>query len=73
MATFVAIYRGATISDARLVTASSDPAVVAEVVARLLADELAERVDDPAVAHVAEGRRQALRVIAGELGEDGGR
>ena len=71
MQTFVAVYRGETISSARLVTASSDPALVAEVVARLLSTELAERTDDPVVARVADGRRQALRVIIGELDADG--
>ena len=71
MHTFIAVYRGETISEARLVTASSDPALVAEVVARLLSTELAERTDDPVVARVADGRRQALRVIIGELDADG--
>lgn len=71
MPTFVAVYRGPTISEARLVTASADPQLVADVVARLLSDALTERTDDPAVASVAAGRRQALRVIAGELDGEG--
>lgn len=73
MSTFIAVYRGSTIAEARLVTASADPALVADVVGRLLSEELSERADDAVVAHVAEGRRQALRVIAGELGEEDGR
>jgi len=67
MPTFIAVYRGASIAEARLITASSDPALVADVVGRLLSEELAERADDPVVARVAAGRREALRVIVGEL------
>ena len=70
--TFIAVYRGSTIAEARLVTASSDPALVAEVVGRLLSHELAEQVEaDPAIAQVAQGRRDALRVIQGELDREG--
>lgn len=68
MRTFIAVYRGETVSSARLVTVSTDPGLVSEVVSRLLD---ARAVDsDPAVAEVENGRRQALRVIQGEAGFD---
>jgi hypothetical protein len=65
---FVAVYRGATIATARLVAVSSEPALVAEVAARLL-QELAVEEPDPIAAKLEGGRRSALRLIAREAGD----
>jgi hypothetical protein len=60
MDSFVALYRGPTVSEARLVAASGDPALVAEVASRLLAQA---RDPDPVLAPIDAGRRQALRLV----------
>lgn len=73
MPTFIAVYRGKTIADARLISASSDPGIVSEVVARLLSDEQREieRASDPVLRPLAEGRRDSLRLIVeGQAGEE---
>ncbi len=70
MTTFLALYRGRTVADAKLIAVSADPAVVAQVVRRLLASRSVP-TDDTAVALVERGRRAALQVIAEEVGEGG--
>lgn len=70
MTTFLALYRGRTVADAKLIAVSADPAVVAQVVRRLLASR-SEPTDDTAVALVEQGRRAALQVIGEEVGEGG--
>jgi len=65
--TFIAIYRGRTASDARLVALSADPALVARVVAAILAAPEPGRRDDPVVGAIDRARRQSLRLIQREL------
>ena len=65
--TFIAVYRGRTASDARLVALSSDPAVVALVVGQILADQNHRPGDDPVVGTIDRARRQGLRLIQREL------
>jgi hypothetical protein len=64
--TFIAVYRGRTASDARLVAVSSDPVVVATVVGRMLADR-DDQSADAAVGAIDRARRQGLRLIRREL------
>lgn len=67
MSTFLALYRGETIGEAKLVAVSADPATVAEFAARLLHQPpSAEDSPDPVLLSVERGRRQALRRIATE-------
>jgi hypothetical protein len=66
MATFVAIYRGETIAGARLIALSADPALVAEVAARILHEHPDWVEDDPIIACVEHGRKHALRLITSE-------
>ena len=66
MATFVAVYRGETIAGARLIALSADPALVADVTARILAEHRSAD-PDPVVECVDNGRRAALRLIAREV------
>jgi hypothetical protein len=68
VATFVAIYRGETIAGARLIALSADPALVAEVSARILHEHPAKD-PDPVVACVEHGRRAALRLIQQEVAD----
>jgi hypothetical protein len=63
--TFIAVYRGPTISSARLVTVSVDPALVADVVDRVLGEAEAAG-DDPVAGAIVRGRRAALRAIRKE-------
>jgi hypothetical protein len=68
-ASFVALYRGPTITAARLIAVSADPAVVARVVAQLLrtttgaADVLEP---DPVLSAFERGRRHALHRVMRE-------
>ncbi len=65
--TFIAVYRGRTASDARLIAVSADPGIVADVVGRILTAP--ERVTgDPVVQPIDRARRRALRLIRDQLG-----
>jgi len=66
MTTYVAVYRGTTISDSRLVALSADPSLVAEVTTRILAERQQDEAD-PILACVEEGKRQALKLIKQEV------
>jgi len=67
MPTFIAVYRGNTVSDARLVGVTADPALVSDVVTRML-DESQDCDLDPVVHAIAHGRVTALRLIKREAG-----
>jgi hypothetical protein len=69
MPTFLAVYRGRTIGEARMVAVTADPGLVAEVVDRLL-DHPQMDDDDPAVRAIDYGRVTALRLIKREHGDD---
>jgi hypothetical protein len=70
--TFIAVYRGRTASDARLVAVSSDPNMVSIVVGQILADQNDRSGDDPVVDPIDRARRQGLRLIQRELREPPG-
>ena len=65
MTTFLALYRGKTIADAKMVAVSADPELVAAVATRLL-DTPHPQGEDPVVATLERGRRAALRLIERE-------
>ena len=69
---FVALYRGESVSAARLVAVSTDPALVATVSDRLLRDQT-EPEQDAVIANVERGRRAALRLIRSEARRGPGR
>jgi len=62
--TFVALYSGQTIADARLIAASSAPELVELAAQRMLVevDQSPTVLSDPVLA----GRRHALRLVASE-------
>ena len=64
---FIAVYRGRTASDARLVAVSADPALVATVVGQILAVHRSGAADDPVVDTIDWARRHGLRLIQREL------
>ena len=66
--TFVAVYHGKSVGEAKLVAVSADPMLVADVTARLLAQPAP--AGDSAVACLERGRRDALRVIEQEVAHD---
>jgi hypothetical protein len=61
MLTFIALYRGSSVSNAELVTVSSEPGLVREIADRLMARPLPT---DPVNKARAAGEREALRLIA---------
>jgi hypothetical protein len=67
--TFIAVYRGRTASDARLVALTSDAVIVALVVSQILTDQNDRSADDPVVDAIDRARRQGLRLIRRELRE----
>jgi hypothetical protein len=71
MVSFVALYRGATVGEAKMVAVSANPQIVAQVATQLLAEpEYAENTEeDPVLQPMHKGRRQALRLIQKEAGE----
>ena len=66
MATFIGLYRGTSVADARLIAVSADPELVADVTARLLQAGPPD-AEDPAVRTLERGRQAALRLIRREV------
>ena len=61
MTTFLALYRGKTVADAKMVAVTADPCLVADVVNRLLAQPQ-EHDDDPVVRAIVD--LHVLRFVA---------
>lgn len=59
--TYLALYRGETVANAKLVTVSAHPEIVSEFAERLL--ELPSAANDPVIGAVEEGRRNALWLV----------
>ena len=69
MTTFVAVYRGQTIAEAKLVAVSADPELVAYVVNELLQKNV--EIDDPVINEFEGGRKSALKLIKKEVDKSG--
>ncbi len=71
MSTFIALYRGPSVSEARLVAVSSDAGLIRDVTAHLIGpsdeDDLSP---DPVVRSIDRGRRAALRFILREASSE---
>lgn len=63
MTTFLALYRGDTVSTAKLVAITVDPTLVQEVASHLLEDTSENA--DAILREVENGRRRALQRIQG--------
>ena len=61
--TFVAIYRGETVGEARLIGVCADPELVAYATDRMLAAEQRAALD-PVVGAIDAGRTRALALIS---------
>jgi hypothetical protein len=68
--TFLAIYRGKTIAEAKIVAVTADPVLVATVVAQLL-DTSEPQDADPIITTLDRGRRAALHLIKREANQHG--
>ena len=66
MTTFLVLYHGKTIGEAKLVATSADRALVAAVAAYLI-ETPEPRELDPVLTTLARGRRAALRLITREV------
>jgi hypothetical protein len=64
-ASFIALYRGNSISSAKLVAVASEPDLVRAFADRMLAGSV-EPEGDAAVCEIERGRRRALQVIRDE-------
>ncbi len=69
MLTFLALYRGDSANDARMIAVCSDRAVVADFARRILGDT--HPPDDPVLLEIERGKRAALRLVA-HASEEGG-
>ncbi len=70
MSTFLALYRGATVSDAQIVAVTADPDLVGDFAGRLLRVP-SEPMADPVLNKLDSGKRGALRLIHKEAGNTG--
>jgi hypothetical protein len=62
MATYVAVFRGRTLEEAKIVATSAHPAVIAAITEEFLRHP--EPSDDPVLRAILNGERRALRLIA---------
>jgi len=70
--TFIALYRGQTVGEARIIAVSAEPSLVADVSSRILSQQ-ADEDHDPVIRSVEEGRRRALHLIERQAqGRSGG-
>ena len=61
MTTFLALYRGESVSSAKLLALSADGELVRDFAARLL--EAPPHETDPVLEELEHGRRRALRLV----------
>jgi hypothetical protein len=62
---FLALYRGETVSSAKLIAVASEPDLVRTFAARMLG-EIMKPEGDAVVCEIEQGRRRALQVIRDE-------
>ena len=65
MTSFLALYRGDTITAAQIVAVTADPHLVSDFAARLLGQP-SEPSGGPVVVSIEEGKRKALEVVRDE-------
>jgi hypothetical protein len=66
MTTFVALYRGQTIAEVKLIAVSADLELVSDVTSRILQGQMPDAVD-PVIKRLESGRRDALSEIRREI------
>jgi hypothetical protein len=65
---FLALYRGESVSAAKLLALTADPGLVSDFATRMLEDP-EEQEQDAVVRELEQGRRRALQLVRGEAGE----
>ncbi len=65
MTTFLALYRGESVSAAKLIALTAEPFLVCEFAARML-DNPEEPEADAVVRELERGRRRALQLVKNE-------
>ncbi len=68
MTTFLALYRGESVSAAKLVALTAEPSLVGKFAARLLGESEAPEVD-LVLREIDLGRRRALQLVRSETDE----
>ena len=68
MTSFIAVYRGNSISDAKMIAVSGSHSLVAYVASEIMSDALYldDASDDPILSALNQGRRAALRLVKEE-------
>ena len=66
MTSFITLYRGETVGEAKIIALSADPDIVADFASRLLQSSQNEKTDDPILGAIQQGKTRALRLIATE-------
>jgi hypothetical protein len=64
LTTFLALYRGESVSAAKLLALSAEPKLVREFAEQLLAGPQKQETD-PVIAELEGGRRRALELVKG--------
>jgi hypothetical protein len=63
LATFLALYRGESVSAAKLLALTAEPALVRDFAARLLEESVQTQDTDPVLGELEQGRRRALHLV----------
>lgn len=63
--TFLALYRGDSVSAAKLIALTAEPELVRDFAGRMLLSEPEQEEDDPVTLELSRGRRRALELIHG--------
>jgi hypothetical protein len=63
LTTFLALYRGDSVSSAKLLALTADSELVCDFAGRLLAMPRKEQNPDPVLGELEEGRRRALLLV----------
>ncbi len=63
MTTFLALYRGGSVSAAKLLALSAEPELVRDFAARLLEKNEQKQDSDPILGELEQGRRRALQLV----------
>ena len=68
MTSFIAVYRGNSISDAKMIAVSGSHSLVAYVASEMMSDEFCwnDASDDPSLSALNQGRWDALRLVQEE-------
>lgn len=66
MTSFITLYRGDTVGEAKIVAVCADPDVVADFASRLLQNSRNEKTGDPVLGALQQGKTRALRLVKTE-------